>query len=526
MTKVIQADQVAALIRDGATLGASAITLSGWPEAVALGIEASFLASGHPADLTLVHSTGIGNWKDKGTNHFAHKGLIGRWIGGHTGLSPDMARMIIDGEMEGQCLPQGVLCQLWREVAAHHPGVVSKIGLGTFVDPRLEGGKMNKATTRDRVKVIQFEGEEWLLYPSIPVDVAIIRASTADEDGNLTMEDEGVLMEALPLAQAARNSGGIVIAQVERVVPRGTLHPKSVRVPGVLVDHLVVAQPEHHWQSAGTYRNPAFSGDQRIPLDAIPELPPDERLVIARRAAMELTPGSVVNLGIGVPDGVAIVAAQEGASDLLTLTTELGAIGGVPAGGRNFAMSFNADVFIEHQAMFDWYDGGGLDQAFLGAGEVDRHGNVNVSKFSGRCVGCGGFINISQATRKVVFCSSFTAGGLEVGVDAGRLVIRREGRSRKFVRDVEQVTFSGAYAAATGQSVLYVSERAVFELVGGVLTLTEIAPGADLERDILGQMDFTPDVSPNLKLMPAELFHATWGGLRAHLETRPEPAFA
>jgi propionate CoA-transferase len=356
------------------------------------------------------------------------------------------------------------------------------------------------------------------------VDVANIRGTTADEDGNLTLENEGALMECLPLAQAARNSGGIVIAQVEYLAKTGTLNPMSVRVPGVLVDYIVIAKPENHWQAGATYYNPAFSGQIKVPLNAIPELPLDERLVMARRAAMELTPGSIVNLGIGVPDGVAIVASMEGAADLLTLTSESGAIGGVPAGGQNFGMSFNAQAMVEQQAQFDWYDGGGLDQAFLGAAEVDRNGNVNVSKFKGRCVGCGGFINITQNAKKVVYCGTFTAGGLKVLVADGKLVIAQEGRGKKYVNKVEQVTFSGAYATKTRQPVLYITERCVFELREGVLTLTEIAPGMDLERDILAQMEFRPAIAKDLKLMPAEIFHAKWGGLRQIIETKRTPA--
>jgi len=338
------------------------------------------------------------------------------------------------------------------------------------------------------------------------------------------VEDEGALLECLPLAQAARNSGGIVIAQVKNLAKRGTLEPMQVRVPGVLVDYLVLAKEENHWQSAATYYSPAFAGTLKVPLNSIPEWPLDERLVISRRAAMELNAGSIVNLGIGVPDGVAIVASQEGASDLLTLTTELGAIGGIPAGGQNFGMSFNAQAFVEQQAQFDWYDGGGLDQAFLGAAEVDQLGNVNVSKFKGRCVGCGGFINITQNAKKVVYCGTFTAGGLKVKVADGSLAILQEGKGKKYVKAVEQVTFSGAYATQTRQPVLYITERCVFELREGVLTLTEIAPGMDLERDILARMEFRPVVAPDLKLMPAEIFHARWGGLRQIVENKKAPA--
>jgi len=527
MSKVITAEKAAALINDGATLGASAIVLAGWPEEVAIAIEKRYLETQHPKDITFAHASGIGDWKTKGANHFAHPGLVKRWIGAHAGLAPDFAKMVVEGGCEGYCMPQGVMTQLWREIAAHRPGLITKIGLGTFVDPRLEGGKMNKVTTKDIVKVLNIEGEEWMFYPTFKVDVAIIRGTTADEDGNITAEDEGVLLECLPLAQAAKNTGGIVIAQVKNLAKSGTLHPKTVQVPGVLVDYVVVAKLENHWQSGATVVNPAFSGNIKVPLGAIPPLPLDERLVIARRAAMELTPGSVVNLGIGVPDGVAIVAGEEGAADLLILTTEAGAIGGVPAGGENFAMSFNAQAFVKQQAQFDWYDGGGLDQAFLGAAEVDQRGNVNVSKFKGRCVGCGGFINITQNAKKVVYCGSFTAGGLKVGVGGGKLTIKQEGRGKKYVKKVEQVTFSGAYATQTKQPVLYVTERAVFELQNGEVTLIEVAPGVDLQKDVLAQMDFTPRISPNLKPMPPEIFHEKWGGLRKIIEAkRAQPAEA
>lgn len=520
MSKVISAADAAGLIKDGATLCASALTLAGWPEQIAISVEDRFNQTGHPKNLTVVHASGVGDWKTKGMQHFAKPGMVKRWIGGHTGLAPDMAKIIIDGGCEGYCLPQGVICQLWRDIAAHRPGVVTKIGLGTFVDPRLEGGKMNAATAEDIVKVVELGGEEWLFYPSFKIDVAIIRGTTADENGNLTVDDEGALLECLPLAQAAKNSGGIVIAEVEYLAKAGSLHPKKVRVPGVLIDHVIIAPAENHWQSAATQFNPAFSGDLRVPLDAIPEMPLDERLIIARRAAMELESGSVVNLGIGIPQGVATVAALEGAENLLTLTTEAGTIGGIPASGENFGMSYNAEAYVEQQAQFDWYDGGGLDHAFLGAAEVDPNGNVNVSKFKGRCVGCGGFINITQNAKKVVYCGTFTAGGLKILVADGKLSILQEGKGKKYVAQVEQVTFSGAYATATKQPVLFITERAVFELQDGQVTLTEVAPGIDVENDILANMEFTPRISPNLKSMPAEIFRPKWGGLKALLESK------
>ena len=522
MSKVIKVDDVVALIKDGSTVGASALAMAGWPETIAVAIEKRFLATGHPAGLTIVHASGIGDWATKGTSHFAHPGMTKRWIGGHTGLAPAMAKMIIDGGCEGYNLPQGTIAQLWREIAAHRPGVITKIGLSTFVDPRVEGGKVNKATTAEIIKVIQLEGEEWLLYPSFKVDVAIIRGTTADEFGNLTVSDEGALLECLPLAQAAKNSGGIVIAEVEYVAQTGTLHPKRVRVPGVLVDYVVVALPQDHWQSAGTQFNPAFSGEIRVPVNDLPEMKLDERLIIARRAAMELNPGSCVNLGIGMPEGVAAVAGLEGVADQLTLTTEIGAIGGIPASGHDFGMSYNAMAYVEQQVQFDWYDGGGLDLAFLGAAEVDPHGNVNVSKFHGRCVGCGGFINITQNAKKVVYCGTFTAGGLKIAVEGGKLIIKQEGKGQKYVKEVEQVTFSGAYATSTKQPVLFITERAVFELQDGVVTLTEIAPGIRMKEDILAHMGFAPRISPDLKPMDAGLFQPKWGGLRKILESKKD----
>jgi propionate CoA-transferase len=514
MSKVVSAAAAAALIKDGDTVGAAACAMSGWPEELSIAMEKRFLSSGHPAKLTLVHAAGIGNWKDKGPDHFAHAGMIGKWIGGHCGLSPDFAKMILSGGCEGYNLPQGVLAQLWREIAAHRPGMITKTGIGTFVDPRLEGGKMNKVTTKDIVKVINFEGEEWLFYAGFPVDVAIIRGTTADENGNLTVDDEGALFEILPLAQAAKNSGGIVIAEVAYVALAGTLHPKSVRVPGVLVDYIVVSAPENHWQSAATLYNPAFSGRTRAPIGDIPAMALDDRLIIARRAAMELTAGSAVNFGVGIPQGIAGVSAVEGVPDLATMTSETGTIGGVPADGHNFGMSYNADAFVEQQVQFDWYSGGGLDIAFESFAQVDAAGNVNVSKFNGKSVGCGGFIDITQHAKKVVYVGSFTTGGLKLQAAGGKLKIETEGKYKKYIKNVEQITSSGTYATKVKQPVMFITERCVFELQNGQLTLTEVAPGIDIEKDILAQMEFKPRVTPAPKLMEAGIFQAQWGGLK------------
>jgi len=524
MSKVISAAGAAAMIKDGATVATTCLGLGGWPEELAIAMEQRFLAAGHPAKLTFVHTAAIGDWgKVKGAAHFIHPGMLQRCIFGHVGLCPDYAAMLLAGGCEAYNFPMGVVSQLWRGIAAHQPGVITKTGLGTFVDPRLEGGRINRITTKDIVKLISLEGEEWLLYKSFPIDVAIFRGTTADENGNLTVEDEGMLFEILALAQAAKNSGGIVIAEVAYLAKAGSLEPRHIRVPGVLVDHVVISAPENHWQSAGTKFNPAFSGTLRVPLAGLPPMPLNERLIIARRASMELTPGCNVNLGIGVPGGIADVAAEEGVSDLITLTSESGTIGGLPAGGRDFGLSRNPIAFVEMTAQFDWYSGGGVDVAFEGAAEVGANGDVNVSKFNGMFVGCGGFIDITQHAGKVVYCGTFTAGGLKTSIAAGKLAIEHEGKVKKYIGAVEQVTFSGAYAAKMRQPVIFVTERAVFELRDGQLVLTEVAPGIDIERDILAQMDFKPLIPAKPKSMPVEIFQPKWGGLHAILDAQSSP---
>lgn len=525
MSKVISASEAATLIGDGSLVGAAALTLVGWPEELSIAMEKRFLATGHPANLTFMHGAGIGDWKTRGSQHFAHPGMVGRWIGGHTGVSPALAKMVVDGECEGYCMPQGVVCQLWREIAAHRPGLITKTGLGTFIDPRLQGGKLNKKTTQDLYKIIQLEGEEWMLYPAMKVDVAIIRGTTADESGNLTVEDEGAVMESLPLAQAAKNSGGIVIAEVAYLAKNNTLNPKDVRVPGVLIDYIVVSGAGNHWQSAGTEFNPGFSGRVHVPLDHIADLPMSDRLIIARRAAMELEPGDIVNLGIGMPTGIATLAAQEGIADLITLTTEAGSIGGIPAERKeDFGLSLDAQALIEPQQQFDWYSGGGLNHAFLGAAQVGANGDVNVSMFNGEFVGAGGFIDITQHAKKLVYCGAFTAGGLKVAVLDGKLSIAHEGKAQKYVDAVEQVTFSGAYATQTKQPVLYITERAVFELIDGDVTLIEVAPGIDIQKDVLAHMGFVPKMASPVKSMPPEIFKPKWGGLKAVLLAKVKPA--
>jgi len=518
MSKIITAGEAAELIKDGMTVAFGAMGLAGWAEEIGRAVEKRFLDTGHPRGLNVVQSCNTGDRKERGITRWAHEGLIRRWTGAHIGYSPGICRLIEENKIEAYCIPQGVVINLWREIAAGRPGLITKVGLGTFVDPRIEGGKMNARTTEDIFKIITLDGEEYMFYKSFPVDVALIRGTTVDEHGNLTVDKDGILMEQLQVAQAAKNSGGIVIAQAEYLAKANSLHPKKVRVPGILVDYIVIATDKSScWQTEVQYYEPSFSGDVRIPQSSIPALPLSAEKIILRRAAMELMPDAVVNLGVGIAASVASVANEEGVLDRITMTTEAGVIGGVPAGGQDFGQAYNPEAIIEHNAMFDFYDGGGLDIAYLGFAQIDAEGNVNVSKF-GRPMGPGGFINITKSSKKLVFTGTFTSGGFEAEISGGQLKILKEGRYGKFKRAVEQITFSGKYARDSGQRVLYVTERCVFSLRPQGLTLIEIAPGVDLEKDILSLMEFKPVISENLKLMPAEIFRETWGGLKEYIQ--------
>jgi propionate CoA-transferase len=497
---------------------------AGVPEELLMALEARFLETGAPRDLSLVYAAGQGDGKERGLNRLAHKGLLRRAVGGHWGLAPRIGRMAIAGEIEGWNLPQGVISQLYREIAAQRPGVFTKVGLDTFVDPVNGGGAVNARSTEPLVRRIEIDGETWLFYRAFPIQVALIRATTADPAGNLSMEREALVLDALAMAMAARNSGGIVIAQVERIAATGSLPPKSVVVPAALVDAVVEARPENHWQTFATRYSPHLSGELRTPARAEPPRPLDARKIIARRCAMELPVGGVVNLGIGMPEGVASVAAEEHILDTVTLTAEPGVMGGRPASGLDFGAAVNTDAIIPQNMTFDFYDGGGLDMACLGMAEADAAGNVNVSRFGDRLAGAGGFINISQNAKKLVFAGTFTAGGLDVAASDGRLTIRAEGRSRKFVARVGQVTFSASRALMDGLEVLYVTERCVFRLTPEGLSLAEVAPGVDPERDILPFMDFAPTGGPAAPMQSA-IFRDARMGLRERtddlrLETR------
>jgi propionate CoA-transferase len=527
--KVVSAADAVQLIRDGDTLATGGFVGIGFAEEIAMAIEQRFLESrdvegsipGHPRDLTLVYAAGQGDGHERGLNHLGHKGLIKRIIGGHWGLVPKLQHLAVTNQIEAYNLPQGVITHLFRDIAAHRPAHITRVGLGTFVDPRNGGGKLNEKTKEDIVRLIEIDGEEYLLYKTFPITVGVIRATTGDPDGNLTMEKEALTLEALAIAMAVSNSEGIVIAQVERVAESGSLNPRQVKVPGVMVDCVVVANPENHWQTFATQYNPAYSAEIRARSGSLPPMQDGIRKIIARRAALELTPNSVVNLGIGMPEGVAAIANEEKIADLITLTAEPGVIGGIPASGKDFGAAINTQAVVDQPYQFDFYDGGGLDIAFLGLAQADQSGSLNVSKFGPRLAGAGGFINISQNAKKVVFTGTFVAGSLEIRYRDGSMRIVRDGDVKKFVRQIEHVTFSGDVARRSGKPVLYITERCVFRLSKDGLELIEIAPGVDLESDILAKMDFRPLIPKAPAIMDPRIFASEPMNLRDRMLSIP-----
>ncbi len=503
--QLVTAQEAVAKIKDNAFIG---IEGSGGgvaePTSILRAIRDRFLAEGHPKNITLFHTSGMGDKVGGGTDIIAIEGLVKRVICGHWAMAPGMAKLAQEEKIEAYNLPQGVISQLYSAAAAKTPGVITKIGLNTFVDPRLEGGRMNASAKDELVQVIELAGEEWLFYPRPKFDLCIVRGTTADQDGNLTTEAEAAVMEGISIAQAAQNSGGFVIAEAKYLAESNTLHPQSIRIPGILVDYLTI-DPSQMQTAAGEY-NPSMCGAVKIPLQSLPPIPLDERKVIARRAVKELTPHAIVNLGVGMPAGVAAVAAEQGIIKDMNFTLEQGIIGGMPAGGVIFGAGYNPTAIIDTTDQFNFYDGGGLDITFLGMAEADSQCNVNSSKTGKLLSGCGGFINISQNAKKVVFCSTFTAKGFKAKFGNGKIEIEQDGQIVKFVDKVEQITFSGKNASAIKQKVMIVTERAVFELREKGLTLIEVAPGIDIERDIVGRMAFRPHMADDIRTMDADLF--------------------
>ncbi len=524
-SKILSAREAVALIKDGDCVVSAGFVGCAHPEALTRALEERFLQAGHPRDLTVVYVAGQGDGKSMGANHLAHEGMVRRVIGGHWGLAPKLGELANRGAIEAYNFPQGVLSHMFRDIADGKPRTITSVGLHTFVDPRNGGGKLNDRTTEDLVDLIEFDGKQYLSYRPFRPDVAFIRGTTADEWGNVSMEQEVVWLEALAQAMAVKNSGGIVICQVMRLAKGKGINQHFVKIPGILVDHIVVVDPaqtpELHMQTFDRAYVPYFSGQVEYPEDSLFEpLDLSVRKVVARRASFELLEFDrcIVNLGIGMPEAVANVAKEEGIRDRMTLTVESGPIGGLPASGLSFGASFSPECVIDQPYMFDFYDGGGLDIAFLGAAEVDRHGNVNVSRFGPKLAGCGGFINITQNAKRVAYCGSFTAGKLEVAIENGKLRILREGSQKKFVAAVQHLTFSADYALERQQPVLYITERAVFELRADGLWLKEIAPGVDLRRDILDQMDFAPHFEEPVPLMDARIFQDGLMGLGVDAE--------
>lgn len=517
--RLIEPAAAVALVRDGATLlvggsgGGHAV-----PQRFIDELAATYRAAGHPRDLTTVRVVGIGDFAARGFSQLALPGLMRRTIGSNIGNEPALGALVEAGELEAYSFPQGVLSQLCREIAAGRPGVLTQVGLHTYVDPRQTGGKQGPATTEELVEVVELAGREWLLFPAFGIDVAVIRATTADEDGNLTLEDEAVRGEMLAMAMAAHNSGGIVIAEARRLAARGSLPARSVEVPGALVDY-VYLDPDQR-QTYETGYSPYYAGRLRRPVAGVPAVPLDVRTVIARRALLEFGPGDIANLGFGISQQIGAIAAAEGIADRLVLTVEQGVFGGVPASGPDGGAGVNYQALIEQPAMFDFYDGGGLDIASLSFAEVDAAGNVNVHAFPGRLRGPGGFPNISARTHTVCFVGTFTAGGLDVDLSDRRPRITQEGRLGKFVPAVTEITFNGPVARERGQRVVYITERAVFELTARGPTLTEVAPGIDVEQEVLARMGFRPAVAEPLREMDARLFEKGPMGLATEFEGR------
>lgn len=513
-SKMMTPEAAALLIQDGDVVAQAGFIGSSLAETINKAVERQFLETGHPCGLTLIFGAGQGSREGHGCEHYSHDKMVRRVIGGHWGKCPKMEKLANENKIQAYNLPQGVIAQMYRDIAIKQGFTLSHVGLDTFVDPRLEGGKLNAVTKEDLVKVVEIEGKELLLYKHVPIDVCIIRGTYADEKGNVTLKHEFAPMDATTLAQACKACGGKVIVQVKQIVSAGSLDPRLVKIPGIYVDALVVGSPEEHEQSIGTYYDPSVSGETHGFIQKQTGTGLDSKKIVARRAALELYDGAVLNLGIGVPEYIAAVAVEENIYNDVTLTIESGVVGGIALGGNQFGAAKNPEALIDHRQQFDFYDGGGIDLAFLGLAEADSFGNVNVSKFGEFVAGCGGFINITQNAKKVFFCGTFTAGGLKTEITGGQLNIVEEGQKLKFVDAVQQITFSAGYALKHGQPVMFITERAVFRLEKDGLHLIEIAPGIEPARDILPFMEFEPVIDSGLREMDPRIFSEQPMGLK------------
>lgn len=511
--KVIDSKDAVKLIKSYNTLAVSGFAGVSVPEKLLKELEERFLNEDNPKDITLMFAAGQGDGNEKGLNHLAHEGLIKKIIGAHFNLAPKIGRLILNNKVQAYNFPQGVMCNIFRDIARKSGYTISRIGLRTFVDPRNEGGKANDVTKEDYVKLIHINGEETLVFKNEKIDVAFIKGTYSDEKGNISMEHEATYSEAFIIAQAAKNCGGIVIVQVDDILKERKIPCQKVKIPGIYVDYVVKVESDSEkeqilgmkWDKCLCGLRDKESISESMKVKDINIISSDKNLnprqIIGKRAFMELNKGNVANIGIGIPEEVSKEAERNNFNECITLTVEPGAIGGIPQSGIKFGSSYNPECIIDQLSQFDFYDGGGLDISFLGMAQCDMEGNINVSKFGGRIPGCGGFINITQNSKRTVFCGTFTAGGLNISVEHGKLKITDEGKNKKFISHVSQITFSGKFAADNNKDVLYITERCVFKLFKDGLHLIEIAPGVDLENDILKLMDFRPIIDNNLSIM-------------------------
>lgn len=501
--RFVTAEEAAELVGDGETV---ALTGSGGgvlePDALLAAIERRFLRTGHPGGLTLIHALGLGDRDTRGTNAFAHEGMVSRVIGGHWTWSPRMMELAAAGLIEAYALPSGAISLLLREIGGGRPGLVTRTGLHTFADPRNGGGRVNAAARQEVVELLELDGAEYLRYRPMPVHVAVIRGSLADPEGNISCADEAAELDVRAVAQAAKASGGRVIAQVKRVTD-GPLDPREVTIPAVLTDTVTVVPGQR--QTYAAEHDPALTGPREPGARVQVDLADPVRAAVARRAAMEVPHGAVLNVGFGMSAQVIDVLADQDRLADTTIAIEQGLFDGVPVSGDLFGMSRGASARVPSTVQFDLFGMGMLDVCCLGLAEADAHGSVNVSMFGGKVIGPGGFVDISQYARKAVFCGTFTAKGLKVAVRDGGIAIEREGAVPKFVERVEQVTYSGPFAVQEGREAVFVTERAVFRLTAEGVRLSEVAEGIDIERDILPHMGFRPLIG-DVKPMPHEVF--------------------